>query len=153
MVVIGYSVPITDQLSQALLRADVNNLKGLIVVNPDPGARNRVRELLSSALSSASTLVEMSTFEELADHLPLAPTESPPIDVSNELKRIERRLAEASSNLRDLEVNGEEHETVLEDIRAEIHDLQGSIPDFKDEISRVEGRIFDLEARIESLPL
>lgn len=153
MIVIGYSVPLTDQLSQALLRADVNNLRGLIVVNPDPAARDRTKSLLSSALSSSSVIVELETFTELARHLPLAPTEEPPIDVAKRLHELEERLARAASDLQKIESDTEQHEVGLEGIREEIDFIRADLPDFEQEVSRLEGMIWDLESRVDSIPL
>lgn len=75
LVVIGYSVPETDQLSQALIRVsassrtDSNKLKALIVINPDRVARERFVRLVKGALQPSTVIVELSYFKELAQVL------------------------------------------------------------------------------------
>jgi hypothetical protein len=153
LIVIGYSVPLTDQLSQALLRADVHNLRGLIIVNPDPAARDRMKSLLSSALNRSSVIVELATFDEFARHLPLAPTEEPPLDVVDSLRQLEMRLARAASSLHDMEDQAQQQEFIVDEIREEIDSVRADLPDFKDEIARLEGLIWDVESRVDSIPL
>lgn len=72
LLVIGYSVPPTDLLSQALIRVAVSEraenqkLSHLIVVNPDVDARRRLIRLVQGGMNSATSVVEMSTLSELS---------------------------------------------------------------------------------------
>lgn len=66
--VIGYSLPTADLPAQALLTVDavmkktVSTLDLLVVVNPDPEARRRIRQVLRPRLGSRTRVL---TFEEL----------------------------------------------------------------------------------------
>jgi hypothetical protein len=51
IVVVGYSLPVTDHLAQALFRADATNLRTLVVVNPDEEVKDRFRSLVARPLS------------------------------------------------------------------------------------------------------
>ena len=75
LVVVGYSVPVTDQLSQALIRADVNDLEALVLVNPDAAARTRFRNLVNSALGESTAVLEFETLEDFSKNLELSETE------------------------------------------------------------------------------
>jgi hypothetical protein len=71
LVSIGYSVPPTDLLSQALIRVSASEraanqkLSHLIVVNPDPQSRSQFIELVRSGMSSDTIVVELQSFSEL----------------------------------------------------------------------------------------
>ena len=69
LVVIGYSVPDTDLLSQVLLRVATSeggkNLTHLISVNPDKKAHEKLRGVLARALTPRSTLIELKSWHEL----------------------------------------------------------------------------------------
>lgn len=64
--VIGYSLPETDVYTQAMLRIDVGELDFLCLVNPDTAARSRIKNVLRSALTSRTHLVELDYLEDLA---------------------------------------------------------------------------------------
>lgn len=68
LVVIGYSVPETDLLSQVLLRVATSesgkNLTHLITVNPDPRAHRKLQDVLRKALTSKSTVIELTDWSE-----------------------------------------------------------------------------------------
>lgn len=67
LVVVGYSVPITDTFSQALLKVETGSerpLELLAIVNPDRVARMRFVDLVRAGIDGKTTLVE---FERLAD--------------------------------------------------------------------------------------
>ena len=63
--VIGYSLPDTDVYTQAMLRIDVTELAFLCIVNPDKGARSRIKTALRSAIDASTYLVELNSLEEL----------------------------------------------------------------------------------------
>jgi hypothetical protein len=151
MVVVGYSVPITDQLSQALLRADVNQLQAVVIVNPDVEARRRVHDLLASALTKSSTVVELGTFQELAEALPRTESEGPVVDIEAEIERLESRIVAAGAQLELLESGTDEHEAQIDEIRDDLESIEFEFPDIRDEIGRLDGIVGDLDARISSL--
>lgn len=68
LVVIGYSVPDTDLLSQVLLRVATSeggkSLTHLITVNPDPRAHRKLQDVLRQALTSKSTVIELGSWAE-----------------------------------------------------------------------------------------
>jgi hypothetical protein len=66
--VIGYSFPITDSHADMLFRLNVptvNNLKRLVVVNPDVKARQRARYVLERRISSTTKVIELEYLSEL----------------------------------------------------------------------------------------
>ncbi|MCC5860246.1 MAG: SIR2 family protein [Ectothiorhodospiraceae bacterium] len=69
LVVIGYSVPDTDVLTQVLLRVATSEsgktLSHLISVNPDYRAHEKLRKTVGPALTKKSTIVELGRWEEL----------------------------------------------------------------------------------------
>jgi hypothetical protein len=75
LVVVGYSVPPTDLLSQALIRVAASDraanqkLSHLIIVNPDAQSRARFIELVRSGLSRETVIVELKSFSELKELL------------------------------------------------------------------------------------
>ena len=68
LVVIGYSVPDTDLLSQVLLRVATSEgsrtLTHLIIVNPDPDAGQKLMSVLQRALTPTTTIVELRSWAE-----------------------------------------------------------------------------------------
>lgn len=73
LVVVGYSVPDTDLLSQVLLRVATSesgkHLSHLISVNPDPAAHQKLRDVLRQALTTKSTVVELKSWKEFNELL------------------------------------------------------------------------------------
>ncbi len=75
LVAVGYSVPPTDLLSQALIRVAASEraanqkLTHLIIVNPDPPSRTRFIELVRAGLSRETVIVELKWLSELKDLL------------------------------------------------------------------------------------
>lgn len=73
LVVVGYSVPETDLLSQVLLRVATSesgkNLSHLISINPDPAAHQKLRDVLQQALTAKSTVVELRSWKEFNELL------------------------------------------------------------------------------------
>ncbi|MBI1952898.1 MAG: SIR2 family protein [Candidatus Omnitrophica bacterium] len=73
LLVVGYSVPETDLLSQALIRVATSEgsrkLSHLIIANPDLEARARVKRLVRKAIGDRTRVIELETFEELAELL------------------------------------------------------------------------------------
>ena len=141
LVVIGYSVPVTDQLSQALLRADVNKLRALVVVNPDPQARRRVIEVISSGSEPNATVVELQTIEDFASYL--APTDAEPapvdpVDLLAELRRLRAQVRGISGRLRELnqaQIDLKESQKTLEEeqeaLKDTIQEMQSAVGDLR----------------------
>lgn len=71
LIVVGYSVPATDLLSQALIRvaaserATDKKMSHLIVVNPDTAARRRMVQLVQGGMNAATTVIELQNMSEL----------------------------------------------------------------------------------------
>jgi hypothetical protein len=66
IVVIGYSLPVTDLHATALFRTSVKpgGLRSLVVVNPDRDARRRARSVLQRGLSDDTRVLSFDRFEE-----------------------------------------------------------------------------------------
>ena len=73
MVVVGYSVPDTDLLSQSLIRVTASEkedaLSHLIVVNPDPSARYKFIDMLRGSLKKKSMVIELNTLKDFENQL------------------------------------------------------------------------------------
>lgn len=73
LVLIGYSIPDTDLLSQSLLRVATSEgnkrLSHLVIVNPDSAARAKTKQVLRQALTEKSIVIEFSYLSELAQVL------------------------------------------------------------------------------------
>lgn len=73
LVVVGYSVPDTDLLSQVLLRVATaeagKTLTHLVIVNPDRGARRKLFSVLQAALTQKTTVIELSSWDEFVELL------------------------------------------------------------------------------------
>lgn len=70
LLVIGYSLPQTDVYTQAMLRIDVRDLEFLLIANPDPEARARVKRVLRSAVRATTRVIELESMEEVGKLLP-----------------------------------------------------------------------------------
>lgn len=66
IVLIGYSLPLTDLHSTALFQTSVksNSLKALVVVNPDQQARKRARNVLQRGISKDTRVLSFNYFDE-----------------------------------------------------------------------------------------
>jgi len=66
LVLIGYSLPSTDLHSTALFRVSVKkqSLKSLVIVNPDPEARFRIRDVLKRGIDKKTKVLVFDTLEE-----------------------------------------------------------------------------------------
>lgn len=73
---IGYSLPPTDVYTQAMLRIDVPNLDFLLIANPDPEARARLKRVLQSALRSGTRVVELDRMSDVGQILSDANSEA-----------------------------------------------------------------------------
>jgi hypothetical protein len=62
---IGYSLPPTDVYTQAMLRIDVPELDFLLIANPDPEARARLKRVLQSALRPSTRVVELERMSDV----------------------------------------------------------------------------------------
>lgn len=75
LVVIGYSAPQTDLVSQALIRVSASERKSnqklthLIVVNPDREARNDVINLVENGMDATTSVIEIGSFQEFSELL------------------------------------------------------------------------------------
>src|SRR5688572_11029775 len=67
-------------------------LAALVVVNPDPSARHRIIDLMSSSLDRNAVIVELDSLEELASYLPSAPTEPKEVDLEADVAIIRRDI-------------------------------------------------------------
>jgi hypothetical protein len=121
LIVIGYSVPPTDLMSQALIKSSLSSaeLRLLVVVNPDPEARGRVIDLARAAIKPRTRVIELGALHDFALLLDETPEEK-------------RRRAER-----------------LHAVRREIASLRRRIDDFRDdELWDLESRIEDLETAV-----
>ncbi|HWP33050.1 MAG TPA: hypothetical protein VNL97_04815 [Solirubrobacterales bacterium] len=74
LMMIGYSLPLTDVYTQAMLRIDVQPLDFLLIANPDAEARERIRRVLRSAITTGTRVVEVEGMKEVGELLtPWAP--------------------------------------------------------------------------------
>lgn len=66
VIVIGYSLPPTDLHSTALLRTSVKRraLRSLVIVNPDPLARHRIRSVLQRGLAPETRVLSFDHLRE-----------------------------------------------------------------------------------------
>lgn len=104
LIVVGYSVPATDQLSQALFRADVRSLDALVLVNPDDSARSRFRSLVASAFNKDTRVIEYPSLSHFAQELePTAAEDLPGIQrrfqVDQMVHRVSADLGRAISGM------------------------------------------------------
>lgn len=69
VVVIGYSLPPSDQHAEALLRFGVKKkaLESLVVVNPDSDVRKRIRSSLSSGLKDSTRVLSFDYLHEFVN--------------------------------------------------------------------------------------
>lgn len=65
LLIVGYSLPLTDVYTQAMLRIDVQPLDFLLIANPDREARERIRRVLRSAITTGTRVVELDSLESL----------------------------------------------------------------------------------------
>lgn len=68
MAFLGYSLPPTDLPAQALFRVDAHKaakLKLLVVANPDPDVRRRIRDVLRRRISQTTRILVFDTLEDL----------------------------------------------------------------------------------------
>jgi hypothetical protein len=72
IVVIGYSVPQTDLFSRSLFKVEAGSkqkreqLDLLVLVNPDPSARQRFIDMIDGGIENHTTILQYETFEELS---------------------------------------------------------------------------------------
>ena len=69
LLMVGYSLPLTDVYTQAMLRIDVQPLDFLLIANPDAEARERIRRVLRSAITTGTRVVEIEDMEEVGELL------------------------------------------------------------------------------------
>ena len=71
---IGYSLPATDLPAKALFMVDAGrqgtpNLDLIVIVNPDPEARRRIRQVLSQRTTHKTRVISFDCFAEFADYI------------------------------------------------------------------------------------
>lgn len=73
LVVIGYSLPPSDQHAEALFRFGVKReaLDSLVIVNPDRTARRRIRAALQAGMKSSTRVLSFDYLEEFVNAEPL----------------------------------------------------------------------------------
>jgi hypothetical protein len=154
LVMVGYSVPVTDQLSQALLRADVTRLDALVIVNPDPESRARSIELMSSALSKDSSVIQLDSLAEFAAYLPRSSSEPRSVDIPRELARLRTRVGRLARDLQDLQSSHSDLESEQDDALEAIEDLQHRLDVVAmdaDDLQRLRSDVADLDGRLDSI--
>ena len=118
LVTVGYSVPPTDLMTQALIKSSLGTtqLRLLVVVNPDPVARHRVIDLARAGIMPKTRVVELETLRDFALLL-------------DETSMERRRRMAMPKGVR----------TVIKRVSREIEDLQSNeIADFEDRLSDLE---------------
>jgi hypothetical protein len=77
LLILGYSLPLTDVYTQALLRIDVQPLDFLLLIaNPDSEARSRIRRALRSGLTRSTRIVELEDMARVGSLLGAPPPSS-----------------------------------------------------------------------------
>jgi hypothetical protein len=68
LIFVGYSLPSTDMHSTVLFRTSVKKegLKSLVVVNPDPEARRRTRDVVQRGINKSTRVLSFDSFREFA---------------------------------------------------------------------------------------
>ncbi len=123
LIVIGYSVPSTDLMSQALIRSSLGSagLRLMVVVNPDPDARSRMIDLARPAIRPTTRIIELATLSEFAAALDESPGD-------RARRRTQRRaMARVQQSLKD-----------VDDRLFQVEDWEWRISDLEDLVSRVE---------------
>jgi hypothetical protein len=128
LIVIGYSVPTTDLMTQALIKSSPSRatLRLLVIVNPDEAARRRVATLARPAIRSNTRIIEMATLQEFGRTFDETPDER------------RRRAAETAR------------------LRRAIRDVQGEVSEIEDkldiwEVEEHDDRLTELDRRIDEL--
>jgi hypothetical protein len=111
LVTVGYSVPPTDLMTQALIKSSLGNtqLRLLVVVNPDPAARQRVIDLARAGIRPRTRVIELDTLRDFALLLDETPTERRrrlvvPKGVRTAIKRVSREIEDLRNDeISDLE--------------------------------------------------
>ncbi|HWC47409.1 MAG TPA: SIR2 family protein [Solirubrobacterales bacterium] len=152
LIVVGYSVPQTDLMSQALIRSSLigGNLRLIVVANPDPRARSRVIDLARGGITSNTRILEFDGLSDFAQLLDEPPREKQKRQATRrQLRAIGNRLADIEETIDDLELYDlEEIETRISEI--ENFDLD-EIEDRAEEVDALETRISELESQVEDL--
>lgn len=105
LVVVGYSVPPTDLMSQALLQSSIGDtdLRLLVVVNPDADARGRVVDLASAGITGKTRIIELGALRDFAMLLGETADErrrraAVPRTVRSELRDLEEQIEDLRFN-------------------------------------------------------
>jgi hypothetical protein len=72
IVVIGFSMPVTDLPAQALFRVDAHKarkLKLLVIANPDPEVRRRIRDVFRRRTNPKTRIIVFDNFKDLGSFL------------------------------------------------------------------------------------
>ena len=131
LIVIGYSVPQTDLMTQALIKSSLSraSLRLLVVVDPDRGARGRVINLARRAIQSNTRVIEMEALEDFARLLDPTPDER-----RRETARASAPFRRALGSLRDdvIEIRDDLDSWDVEAHSDEISDLQQRVRELED---------------------
>lgn len=128
LIVVGYSVPATDLMSQALIKSSLSNtdLRLLVVVDPDAAARARVVELARAAIKPRTRVVELGVLSDFAMLLE---------ETSEERRRRAELVRSIRSDIADLQSRLDDVESV------DIWDLESRL----DALDGLESRVSELE--------
>ncbi len=132
LIVVGYSVPATDLMSQALVKSSLSTteLRLLVVVNPDPAARGRVVNLAQGAIRPRTRIVELEALQDFGLLLEETPDERRKRTAT--MMSIRKRFAGLEDRIDQLD------EVDPLDIESRLEALE-----------QLEGRLADLEAVVE----
>jgi hypothetical protein len=72
VIVIGYSLPLSDQHAESLFRFGIkkNALDALVIVNPDKSARSRIRSAIQNGLKPSTRVLSFDYLEEFVQAEP-----------------------------------------------------------------------------------
>ena len=133
-----------------------DRLKALVVINPEPEARRKVIQIMSSALDRSAVIVELNTLEEFAAYLPMSAVEAVPPDLATglvelrqQLRRLSVRLTRFGAAQASLEGEQADAKSIMEELESRIDDLEYS--DAAGDLVRLQSEVRDLDARIDSI--
>ncbi len=130
LIVVGYSVPATDLMTQALIKSSLSRatLRLLVIVNPDEEARRRVANLARPAIGSKTRIIEMGTLQEFGQTFDETSEQrrrrgAETAGLRRAILALSAKLSEVEDNLDVWEV--EEHDDRLADLDRRLDELDG----------------------------
>jgi hypothetical protein len=139
LIVVGYSVPQTDLMSQALIRSSLSegmgNLRLVVVANPDADARARVIDLARAAITPSTRILELDTLRDFVGLLDETPQER------REREQTPRRIRVLSRRVKEIKDSLEPHD--LEDLEFRLDELE------EHDMGAIESRLDALEEQAE----